>query len=163
MEGLSRLLLSSLEPVESPPPTRLWGLARSCISIDLTMARTEGKGVRWGVVSERTALPQRWSLSRLVWVSHWAQAAHAQGWMVINVLIFRGSLLTWACVQRRYGLSVDLLASLWSDSVRAYAVQHKPKACQRPPPPLPPFYNVFQKHDGTIRHIRHGWWRENAC
>lgn len=35
MEGLPRLLLSSLEPVESPPPTLLWGLARSCISIDL--------------------------------------------------------------------------------------------------------------------------------
>lgn len=35
MDGLPRLLLSSLEPVESPPPTRLWGLARSCISIDL--------------------------------------------------------------------------------------------------------------------------------
>jgi len=43
MEGLPRLFLSSLEPVESPPPTRLWGLARSCISIDLVVGRWGGK------------------------------------------------------------------------------------------------------------------------
>ena len=39
-DGLPRLLLSSLG---SPPPTRLWGLARSCISIDLQEKRRRDK------------------------------------------------------------------------------------------------------------------------
>lgn len=66
MEGLPRLLLSSLEPVESPPPTLLWGLARSCISIDLQrrrMGRSSKRG-REGVGENETAVISEWGPER---------------------------------------------------------------------------------------------------
>lgn len=68
MEGLPRLLLSSLEPVESPPPTLLWGLARSCISIDLR-GREEVDGENEGGGRERvgeneTAVISEWGPER---------------------------------------------------------------------------------------------------
>lgn len=62
MEGLPRLLLSSLEPVESPPPTLLWGLARSCISIDLR-GREEVDGEKERGRNE-TAVISEWGAER---------------------------------------------------------------------------------------------------